>query len=224
MGGKNHQPCGQYLQNSTKMSRFMSLAFMTLEQANVALEDVILAEFNNGKGNVDDIVSQLVASANYLDDMKSTVADLRQQMADLNYVDLPPLARMDMSAFGQQLVAGGLHTSQSDYNDAATIMVRGGFWEMISVFDARIDELIDQTSNLREAVIATNSSATTGELHLVLEENRVGNFKPKFAELYTSWASFQQLFLASSLISTEVWYQFNRSGSLIENVGVRAVA
>ncbi|MFN3692742.1 MAG: hypothetical protein ACK4SL_01415 [Candidatus Paceibacteria bacterium] len=53
MGGKNHQPRGRYLQNSTLMSRSMSLAQIGLELANVALEDLILAELD---GKIGDIV------------------------------------------------------------------------------------------------------------------------------------------------------------------------
>lgn len=41
MGGKNHQPCRSYLLNSTQMSRAMSLAFISVKLANVALKDLI---------------------------------------------------------------------------------------------------------------------------------------------------------------------------------------
>lgn len=40
------------------------------------------------------------------------------------------------------------------------------------------------------------------------------SFKPGFAVLYTAWTKFNALFLASSLLSTELWYAFTGKGSL----------
>lgn len=52
MGGKNHQPCSGYLALSTKLSRSLSLANAELELANVALEDLILAELDGNTGSL----------------------------------------------------------------------------------------------------------------------------------------------------------------------------
>lgn len=62
---------------------------------------------------------------------------------------------------------------------------------------------------------ATASAASVGDLNLVLEQNQALNFRREFVVLYSAWASFEQAFLISSLISTEVWYRFNRFGSLV---------
>jgi hypothetical protein len=63
-------------------------------------------------------------------------------------------------------------------------------------------------------VSALEGIARKGEVTRTLEENRPGNIKEAFANLYCAWAKFNQDFLASSLLSTELWYAFNGYGSL----------
>jgi len=67
--------------------------------------------------------------------------------------------------------------------------------------------LMLETRGLRMAIVDTTAAANVGKLNLVLEENRSGNFKQEFARLYCAWAKFQQLFLASSMLSTDLWYR-----------------
>lgn len=224
MGGKNHQPCGQYLKNSTMMSLEMSRAMIAVEMANVALEETILAELDGKTGKTESIVSYLVASGAHLDSMMTSVGALHDQMVELDYQDLPPLKTLDLEALGDGLFEENLLTSSAAWDDVVDIMTTQGFWGILPAFEEHITHLKRLTDELRDKIVAVYDKAQEGEMHLILEENGAGNFKAEFARLYTSWADFQHFFLASSLLSTEVWYQFNRSGSLIENVGVRAVA
>lgn len=225
MGGMNHQPCKTYLQNSTKLSRHMSLAFASLQLANVALEDVILAELDDKRGSVDNIILHLIDSEGSLVNMKRTLTDLEQQMSDNNFEDLPPLATINLDLLGTSLTVQGMHKSAIEWSAAANVMGRLGFRGMILAFSGDIDELLKLTDELQNKVEAARELAKAGSMHEMLEENRSGNFKAEFASLYTAWASFQQLFLASSLISTELWYQFNLNGSLVDSTEhARAVA
>ncbi len=83
------------------------------------------------------------------------------------------------------------------------------------LFDHSVWTLEVNTQSLITKISALNDAAQKGEVNLVLEENRPGNIKESFACLYTAWAKFQQDFLASSLLSTELWYAFNGYGSLV---------
>jgi len=49
MGAKNHQPCNEYLPDSIKLSRSLSLARVEMEMANIHLEDLLLTELRGGQ-------------------------------------------------------------------------------------------------------------------------------------------------------------------------------
>jgi len=49
----------------------------------------------------------------------------------------------------------------------------------------------------------------------VAEENQEDNFKEAFAKLYTQWLRYMQDFLASSLVSTEIYYASIEAKSII---------
>lgn len=214
MGGKNHQPCGAYLQNSTRMSMSMSLAFMALERGNVFLEKMILTELDGKTGDVENITQALDESVQNLIAMRDDIKVLRAQMDSMDYTDLPTLSTMNLTLLGKSLAADATHQDYAAWTRASEVYERGGFSEMLMEFDSYIDQIEQDTKMLAEQISALQSKAETGEMHMVLEGNQEGNFRPTFARLYTTWALFQQIFLASSLISTESWYQFNNYGSL----------
>ncbi len=221
MGGINHQPCGAYLKNSTRLSRFLSLAKAELELANVALEDVILSEYGDGDGDVGSISRRLRESVTRLDDMAGVIADLRKQMNDSHYEDLPSLKTVNLSWVGERFVDNKM-VSQDAWNMAQQAMQGGGFYRMLDVFNEHVADLRMRTTRLIEEVDGLHRH--TGEVSMVLEENRVGNIRPAFAELYTGWNGFHALFLASALLSTELWYRFNGFGSLTGDTAVQMVA
>ncbi len=223
MGGKNHQPCGRYLKNSTLMSRSMSLAMSSLELANVALEDVILAELSGSTGNTTPILLQLDESMNHLSDMQDASRALADQMEVEDYVDLPPMKSIDMAGFGREMRAAGLHRSEASWLTISTLMQKSGFEQTLRHHNDTIVRIMGLTHDLKSHIVNTGQTAEVGQLTAELEQNKALNFKAEFARVYTAWAEFQQEFLASSIVSTEVWYRFNKTGSLLElNRGVRA--
>ncbi len=216
MGGMNHQPCGRYLANSTRVSRFMSVAKSNLELANVALEDLILAELDGQIGDSAPIIGFLDLSKDNLESMTMAMHDLAQQMLDEGYADLPPMKTIDLTMFGREMRAAGLHRSESSWIVIAAMMQNSGFAPTLRHHVESTKHLVDLTDALKGRIVNAGEAVQCGQLSLALEENRAENFKPEFARLYTSWANFQQEFLASSMISTEVWYHFNQNGSLID--------
>lgn len=223
MGGKNHQPCGRYLKNSTLMSRSMSLAMSSLELANVALEDVILAELSGSTGDTTPILLQLDESMNHLTDMQDAACALAEQMKAEDYVDLPPMKTIDMVGFGREMRAAGLHRSEASWLTISTLMQKSGFEQTLRHHSATVVRIMELTRDLKSRIVDTGRAAEDGQLTAELEQNKALNFKAEFARVYTAWAEFQQEFLASSMVSTEVWYSFNKAGSLLElNRGVLA--
>ncbi len=219
MGGKNHQPCKTYLANSTRLSRYLSLAYAHLELGNAALEDILLGELSpdwnsrDAIGHYRDLQRELVTSVGELGHAKLALATLRQQMDETGFADLPTLGKIDLGQIGQNLAESGM-VDLAAWKQVHQPMKNGGFYSMITRFDADIDEL-DRLSRALQAKFAElESSVVTGALTDIVEENQRASFKPEFAAVYTAWTKFNALFLASSLMSTELWYAFTGKGSL----------
>lgn len=218
MGGMNHQPCNkkgtEYLKHSTRMSRAVSSAHIALEQSNVYLEDVLLAELNGGNGSLDPIILQLEKSENFLMDFRQCINDLRDNMKKNCYSDLPTLYAGDFNAVGTQLSEAGV-VQLPEWQEVLKAMKEHSFYEVLDKFSAFARLLVANTGALREKIILLSPYAEKGMVNFVLEGNGDINIKVEFAVLYTTWNRFHRLFLASSMLSTELWYAYNRSGSLL---------
>lgn len=220
MGGQNHQPCNRsqtsYLRFSTKMSLDLSVARAYLEQANIVLEDVLLQELEEGGGrSLKDVVEKLSASDTALTEMTRTISLLRSDMSSHAFEDLPTLQSVDLDTLGEELASTGL-VQINAWATVSDTMHRHGFYGMLDFFEQEINHLQLKTKELVSAVCAAELSARAGELNLVLEQNQRTNFKVQFATLYSAWHQFQQVFLASSMLSTDLWYRYCGVGSLLE--------
>lgn len=218
MGGKNHQPCRSYLLNSTKLSRHLSLAYAHLELSNASLEDIIIGELTSEHGcqggdHYPVLMHELDVSTHELRNAQEALLRLRTQMQTDGFIDLPSLGRIDLDSVGAHLV----HQDVVDYDgwtQAKSIMEKGGFFEMTHYFETGLIELLDLSQGLHTRFQELKQNICQGTLSMVTEENQAGNFKIEFAILYTRWGQFNKLFLASSLLSTELWYAFTGKGSL----------
>ncbi len=225
MGGINHQPCRAYLPNSTAMSRALTMASAHFMLANVALEDVILGELGEHEAaEPEAIIHELANSRSELSKMTSKINYLRAQMHQNDFEDLLTLKTTNLKQLGLQFHLHGLHVPNSDWAIATTIMEHQGFAGMLTKFEERIDELDKLTATLSSKIGTWIEETEVGRRHIALEENDLTNFKVEFAQLFTAWASFQQFFLASSLISTELWYRQNNLGSLINDPALATIA
>ena len=214
MGGQNHQPCSKYVENSTKLSRFLSLAYAELELGNVALEDLILTELGGGRGSVEPILARLHVSREAINEALLTTTRLREQMDANDFLDLPGLRTMDLDTKGAQLAAHAM-VSADAWKRIAEIMQVGGFYAVLPHFAACMQTLLQKTETLIESIGGLAEEAARGEVTATVETNRPRNIKQPFAELYTAWKIFQQDFLASALLSTELWYASRGYGSLV---------
>lgn len=220
MGGKNHQPCRSYLVNSTKLSRHLSLARAELEQGNVALEDVLLCELEGETGDADAATRHLRLLLDALEESTKTLNDLRKQMLASRYEELPPLRTLDLASVGDALASMGLVSTPS-WDRIVAIRLRDGFYGVLDHFEGLLQGIKEMTTTLDQQF---STASERGNLTCVLEENLPGNFKAAFARLYTAYLDFESDFLASSVLSTEIWYSFTGRGSLTQNQPLRKSA
>ena len=220
MGGKNHAPCRKYQQNSTQLSLFLSLALANLENANVALERVILNELDGEKGNRSLINEYLNMSMQALESAVRICDNLEAQMRDSDYHDLPELKSLDLVSLGRALSEKGL-VNQKSWEEAASLMVSSTFYQLLEKIRTGICALIDETVALSHRFEQIPST-----LHYVeiMECNRPENIKTEFARLYTSWGTFNHFFMASTILSTEIWYAHMGYGTMLESHKIALIA
>lgn len=223
MGGINHQPCKHFLVTSTRMSRFTSLAFAHFELSNVALEDLLLAELRGDIGSIEKAVDYLEISRQNIAQLTATINGLKEEMDREEYQDLLEIRPINLGAVGASLVDAGM-VDRNAWETVSKNALSGGFYKNLAMFQGQsttleryTDQLIEKMKNLRE-------HAKGGSVTDILEKNLDGNLKPEFAKLYNAWGQFQSLFLASSMLSTEVYYAFNRYGSLTNQAAQSEVA
>ena len=226
MGGMNHQPCNKpgtaYLELSTVMSKALSIARSELELANAELENTLISEIQGGKvstASLRSTVEHLGRSREFLAHFLQIVAELRRNMADNDFEDLPTLKTVDLERLGVHLAHAG-YVDISAWRSIADEMNKNGFYGVLDHFRIGTHALMTWTDQLARAIVAVNlrlsSDTESVSVTGILEENRVGNFKQEFAELYIGWLRFQQEFLASSMLSTELWYRHQGVGSLLD--------
>lgn len=143
------------------------------------------------------------------------VDELVTKMDDNNFIDLPTLRTIDITSIGMNFVARGM-VDRDAWSTVSTVIQDGGFYSMIPHFRSAINDLKRLTQQLRQEALQLCSAVQAGQMNCVLEENRAGNIKTTFAMLYSGWNRFNALFLASSLLSTEVWYAFRKHGMLAD--------
>lgn len=219
MGGINHQPCRKFLGFSTRMSRALSLGRAQLEQANVFLEDTLLMELDpemRGEQGLHDVSFYLVNSRHALVSLQSVTGALQSFMAECDHIDLFKVMNIHPMQVALDLATANL-ARRDQLVAAAAKMHESGFHAVLAEFHATANTLIVKTDRLLAKVHELQQQQRNAEhfsLTSVLEENLPGNFKIEFAQLYDGWNEFQAYFLASAMISTEVWYRHSNVGSL----------
>lgn len=222
MGGINHQPCNKtntgYLECSTRMSRSVSFAHARLEDANVVLEDLLLSELRGvaSPHSLSEFLSFLMASRRSLEECDGHINALREELDRCGYTDLPTIHSTNLQSLGEEMAEAGL-LEKDAWNDVTGLMKAGTFYSLLDLFGESVRGLIQFTNDLHDRAAENKESALKGDLNLVLEQNRPRNFKVEFARLYTAWGKFHRIFLASSMLSTELWYAYTLRGSLLDS-------
>ncbi len=214
MGGINHQPCRQFLGKSTLMSRSVSLAGISIEGFNVRLEGEILKNLNGEQADVATLVYGLREASNMVAGVKASIKSLRQQMSELYYVDLPAAKLVNLPQLCSGFSSKGMVAIDAA-EEIAKAYAAGGFESAIAHLDGLVESVQFAAGELLSKVERLHALGIKN-IAEEFETNGDGNIRPEFAVLYTAWTKFHQQFLASSLISTEIYYKQERCGSLIE--------
>ncbi|MEI8123910.1 MAG: hypothetical protein WCG60_01945 [bacterium] len=130
---------------------------------------------------------------------------LQDKMDRLGYKDLPTLHIIDLDKLGQRLAGMGM-VDKTAWDSMSSVMLNGSFYASLSMFKDKILDLISLTATLNTTIDNLRLSADKGCTNVVLEENLPGSLRADFARLYSSWNIFHREFLASSILSAEVWY------------------
>ena len=209
----NHQPCNRYLDLSTKLSRLVSLTTIHIETANVHLEDILLVELSGSQSGIEPIISSLSQVEQDIQEAMNISAAMRQHMDDLGYEDLSSLHSLDAERVGENLASAGL-VEKDAWDKMSNLMKNGTFYANIRNFDASFARTVELVNEVKEVFLKLRHRA--GDIHCIAEKNQDGNFKVSFARLLTHWTRFHAEFLASSLVSTEVYYASFGAGSLCQ--------
>jgi hypothetical protein len=215
MGGKNHQPCNRFFSNSTQLSLAHSLVGIQLEKTNVRLEYELLAEMEGKKANISNILVGVAAFKHALSSLTDKVEILRLQMKAEHYVDLPTINSPMLDIAGRKMADRGM-ISWPAFVNALAIYRKGSFYSMLDLFDGHVSHLEELADKLAAKMEKCSDACSFGKFQDELEENGDGNLRPEFAKLYTAWNQFNELFLASSLVSTEAFYMTEGVGSLTD--------
>jgi hypothetical protein len=110
------------------------------------------------------------------------------------------------------------------WNEISGQMQEGGFYFVLDFIENKLQGILDGTWNLLSGIRAISDGIVSGKANRIMEENLPGNIKVAFATLYQEWSHFQQYFLASSMLSTELWYRHTKVGSLCESAHEMSLA
>jgi hypothetical protein len=217
MGGINHAPCNRYLVISTSISQSLTLGHAYLNMANVELERLLLSELSGTVGELDPILEKLDESKCALELASDHLETLRREMIVEGYRDLSPLHHGDLDEVGE--ILAGKRMINLESWDRMLDLIRGStFFGAIAHFCSGLEELQDLTEALRDKCQSLTADVEARTVNIVLEQNYPSSIKPEFAALFTSWSMFMADFLASSLISTEVWYRHSDYGSILDHL------
>ncbi|MEI8339614.1 MAG: hypothetical protein WCF94_03030 [bacterium] len=163
------------------------------------------------------LIKRLHASCDHIQKALVDCEKLRQKMKDNNFVDLPTLATANLNEIGNNLVQMGM-VSESHWTHVSGVMEKGGFRSVLTFFEQGLNDLLSKTRILITSIEEIKTQMESGLTNVIMEENREGNIKIAFAVLYQTWNNFEQHFMASSMLSTELWYRHKNHSSIYYGV------
>lgn len=214
MGGMNHQPCNRFLGRSTKMSRALSVLGISLEQTNIALEDALLSEMSGNQPSLSQMLKLCGNMKKSALEFSSSVSDLRKQMNELYYADLPSVKSSQLDTAISNLVKAGL-AEEEETSAVLKAMRDGSFYSVLDLFEASTEKVSTFITDLESQTKLCSSLIKETGLEKQLEGNLEGNLRVPFAKLYTAWHRLHRFFLASSMVSTDAYYLSINAETLI---------
>lgn len=205
MGGMNHQPCNRFLGRSTQMSRSLSILGISLEQTNVELEDALLLEMKGGKPSLSSMLKLCGDMKKNSSAFSLSINELRKQMDELYYEDLPTIKSPEIDVALANLVKAGL-AEEAETSLVLKAMRAGSFYSVLDLFHENTKKISLLIGDLESKTELCSKLFEETGLEKQLEGNLEGNIRVPFAKLYTAWHRLHRLFLASSMVSTDAYY------------------
>jgi len=208
MGGKNHQPCDQYLPESILMSKITSEGLAAIETGNSFLEDALLAEVN-GNGTeqnyyLDKAIMKLVEAENTITEFIKCVDNLLIKMDYLAFQDEDYFHTVDFQSFQNSMIQLKIILPNSRaWEVAQNTIQEKGFRGMFQIFKSTMAGIKNNIVKLRETFSLCSESGRLGNLVKSIEENKIP-LRQDFSRVYLAWLEFSAIFTCSSLISTEL--------------------
>ncbi len=216
MGGINHQPCRNYMEKSTALSRSVSEAYSSLWDANIGIEDIILAELSHKKSSsYNAVLASLEHSVDSLGRADNDFNQLLQKMNQLHF-DLKP-ATINFKHITEQWEQDGFIKNDVFWQEIVALYREGGFRNAIGTLQNKFIAVRNETRELLGVLTHHRQSVAEGSFMIDVEENKIP-LRQYFAKTLTCWDGALSLFRYSSLISTELYLQDMGYPSLVDGV------
>jgi hypothetical protein len=103
-------------------------------------------------------------------------------------------------------------------NSSVADISEGGYRKMFEALRVRFGLLSEKTRRFLDILEQAQELIAKGDLQNSFNENRFGDFKRIFGNLFFAWNETMQVFYYSSIISLELWYLQHGFGSLVNVV------
>lgn len=213
---------------SARLSRSTDEAAICLHQANMAIEDAILAEYAGDRVGSQQHVAQAIA---HVKDFKQKLAAIDaawkamfHEMERVGYKGNPLAATLHQlrlrESFSHRLLPPAIATEawqELELRFQKHNLPQTFAWER-SLYEA----MQEPADNLIAVLEVCRAAAEAGKLVESVELNVIP-LRQYFAPLYSMWHYASQVFLYSAMICTELFYRTHALGSLAETPPVDRV-
>lgn len=204
--------CEDYISLASNMRRHFTLMESYFGFAQVAFEDVLY-----GRATPHSVEHHLRNSrANALQVI--TIADsLESKMRKSN--DLFVLSTIDLDALGQIFISNSVVNARA-WKQATTNARLGGFHKNLSLIRSTTVLVIDRIGNLSKRMNRLRENKEELLNEQLCETNLPGSLGVSFAQLKTLLSGFQSTFIASLILSTEIYHHFYGNPPLVEEITI----
>jgi hypothetical protein len=221
---KPGQDASGYSERLVRMLQRLDLAHSRFYAAKVDSFTILSKEMLGGAGSGAPLRMSLGQSIHQL---RLAVNDIQTLVANMHadgYVDPPNKRAFDFDQFSEVVVGGSL-SDKSALDFATGTVEHTSFYQAFAYLEKEAEYLIELTEGLQATVAGLSESVIrAGCLARVVGENGAGNVTAPFAELQTAWGLFSSRTNAFVVLSTELSYDYNRTGSLASGTEMKSAA
>ncbi len=168
MGGINHQPCSNFLPDSTEVSKALSQLQIAFWQSNLEFENAILANLHGHNATVAPSIQHIETALKCADDADNALGELITKLALLDFQELPETTRV-LEIISDELREEAAITFSAEMTDNLNkILMTNGFRDLFKHYQARLRSI---RANLDLVRIDFETLAQSSRLVQDCEEN-----------------------------------------------------